>query len=220
MKLFDDGRGEASSGRCASPAWARRRSCPASRDRGRAGRIRRCRPRGSASTCASCASCSTSTATTPALYGHFGQGCIHCRVDFDLHERRRASNIPRVRGRRRPTWCVELRRHRFRASTATGSRAREFLPKMFGPELMQAFREFKAIWDPDWKMNPGKVVDPYRIDREPAARRRLPIRRQPDDALPVSRRRRQLRAADAALRRASASAAAKAGAARCARATW
>src|SRR6267142_483932 len=35
---------------------------------------------------------------------------------------------------------------------------------MFGPELVQAFREFKAIWDPDGKMNPGKVVEPYRIE--------------------------------------------------------
>src|SRR5436190_3356734 len=34
---------------------------------------------------------------------------------------------------------------------------------MYGPELIEAFREFKAIWDPDWKMNPGKVVDPYPI---------------------------------------------------------
>ncbi len=34
---------------------------------------------------------------------------------------------------------------------------------MFGEELVQGFREFKSIWDPDWKMNPGKVVDPYRI---------------------------------------------------------
>src|SRR5256885_9709312 len=38
------------------------------------------------------------------------------------------------------------------------------LPKMFGEELVEAFREFKAIWDPDWKMNPGKVVDAYRVD--------------------------------------------------------
>jgi Fe-S oxidoreductase len=38
------------------------------------------------------------------------------------------------------------------------------LPKMFGPELMQAFREFKSVWDPAWKMNPGKVIDAYKID--------------------------------------------------------
>jgi Fe-S oxidoreductase len=35
---------------------------------------------------------------------------------------------------------------------------------MFGPELIEAFREFKSIWDPDWKMNPGKVVDAYPLD--------------------------------------------------------
>lgn len=40
----------------------------------------------------------------------------------------------------------------------------ELLPKMFGEELVQAFREFKAIWDPEGRMNPGKIVDPYRVD--------------------------------------------------------
>jgi ferredoxin len=40
----------------------------------------------------------------------------------------------------------------------------ELLPKMFGPELVAAFREFKMIWDPDFKMNPGKVVDPDPLD--------------------------------------------------------
>ena len=30
--------------------------------------------------------------------------------------------------------------------------------------LIPAFREFKSIWDPDWKMNPGKIVEPYRMD--------------------------------------------------------
>ena len=37
----------------------------------------------------------------------------------------------------------------------------EFLPKMFGETLYQAFREFKSIWDPQWKMNPGKMIDAY-----------------------------------------------------------
>ena len=45
-----------------------------------------------------------------------------------------------------------------------GQARAEFLYKMFGQELIEAFREFKSIWDPDWKMNPGKIVDPYRID--------------------------------------------------------
>src|SRR5262249_31444065 len=38
------------------------------------------------------------------------------------------------------------------------------LPKMFGDDLVRAFEEFKAIWDPDGKMNPGKVVDSYPMD--------------------------------------------------------
>jgi hypothetical protein len=41
----------------------------------------------------------------------------------------------------------------------------DLLPKMFGPELMRAFHDFKRIWDPGWKMNPGKVVDPFPLDR-------------------------------------------------------
>jgi Fe-S oxidoreductase len=45
-----------------------------------------------------------------------------------------------------------------------GQSRAELLPKMFGGTLVQAFREFKAIWDPDGGMNPGKLVDPYRID--------------------------------------------------------
>ena len=45
-----------------------------------------------------------------------------------------------------------------------GQARAELLPKMYGPELLQAFREFKAIWDPAWKMNPGKVIEPYRMD--------------------------------------------------------
>jgi Fe-S oxidoreductase len=35
---------------------------------------------------------------------------------------------------------------------------------MFGPELVKAFRQFKALWDPEWKMNPGKLVEPYKMD--------------------------------------------------------
>ena len=40
----------------------------------------------------------------------------------------------------------------------------ELLPRMFGAELIEAFREFKAIWDPHWRMNPGKVIDAYPLD--------------------------------------------------------
>jgi hypothetical protein len=80
-----------------------------------------------------------------------------------------------------------------------GQARAELLEKMYGPELVEAFREFKAIWDPDGRMNPGKVVDPYPIDenlrsaRLPPAQARNPLR--------LPERRRQLRRAARALRR-------------------
>ena len=76
----------------------------------------------------------------------------------------------------------------------------ELLPKMFGPELMQAFREFKSLWDPDWKMNPGKLIDPYRARRESAPRCRLRSVAA-GNAFQVSRRSWQLASRDSALRR-------------------
>ncbi len=45
-----------------------------------------------------------------------------------------------------------------------GQARAELLPIMFGEELVGAFAQFKAIWDPTNKMNPGKVVDPYPLD--------------------------------------------------------
>ena len=86
---------EDESGKCANRAWAPPRWCPASRDTGPAGRIPPCRRRTSATTCATCASSSTSTATILAFYGHFGQGCIHCRVHFDLYQGRHRTTTGR-----------------------------------------------------------------------------------------------------------------------------
>lgn len=98
----------------------------------------------------------------PALYGHFGQGCIHCRVDFDL------TSGPGIKKYRdfveEAADLVVNYGGSLSGEHGDGQARAELLPKMFGPELVQAFREFKSIWDPDWKMNPGKIVDPYRLD--------------------------------------------------------
>ncbi|HEY4015816.1 MAG TPA: FAD-linked oxidase C-terminal domain-containing protein [Polyangiaceae bacterium] len=99
-----------------------------------------------------------------AMYGHFGMGCIHCRINFDLVT---APGI--AKWRRYMDEATDLVAVKYRGSISgehgDGQSKAEFLHKMFGPELVTAFREFKAIWDPDFKMNPGKVVDPYRIDQ-------------------------------------------------------
>ena len=97
-----------------------------------------------------------------SMYAHFGQGCIHCRVNFDL------MSAPGIRKWRafmeEATDLVTSYGGSISGEHGDGQSKAEFLYKMFGSELIAAFREFKSIWDPDWKMNPGKIVDPYRID--------------------------------------------------------
>ncbi len=96
-----------------------------------------------------------------ALYGHYGNGCVHARWNFDLVTR---DGIKKFR-----RWLddasdlvLELGGS-LSGEHGDGQSRAELLPKMFGDELIDAFREFKSIWDPEWKMNPGKVVDPYAI---------------------------------------------------------
>ncbi|WP_225813615.1 FAD-binding and (Fe-S)-binding domain-containing protein [Streptomyces spinosus] len=97
-----------------------------------------------------------------AMYGHFGQGCIHCRLSFDL---RTAEGIATYRAfmEEAADLCVSLGGS-VSGEHGDGQQRAELLEKQYGPELLQAMREFKAIWDPQWKMSPGKVVDPYRMD--------------------------------------------------------
>ncbi len=96
-----------------------------------------------------------------SLYGHFGDGLVHCRIDFDL-----ATEKGLVNWRHFLDQAADLVvRHggTLSGEHGDGQARAELLEKMYGRELVQAFREFKAIWDPDNKMNPGKVVDPYPI---------------------------------------------------------
>ncbi|MFL5820399.1 MAG: FAD-binding and (Fe-S)-binding domain-containing protein [Solirubrobacteraceae bacterium] len=95
-------------------------------------------------------------------YGHFSQGCVHTRIDFDL---KTAEGVRRFRSfMEEATDLVVAHGGSIAGEYGEGQGRAELLPRMFGPELVQAFREFKAVWDPDRKMNPGKVVDAYRLD--------------------------------------------------------
>jgi FAD/FMN-containing dehydrogenase/Fe-S oxidoreductase len=98
-----------------------------------------------------------------ALYGHFGQGCIHTRIDFDLQS---APGIEKYTSfMDEATSLVVSYGGSLSGEHGDGQSRAQFLPKMFGPELVEAFREFKTIWDPGGRMNPGKIVNPYRIDQ-------------------------------------------------------
>src|SRR5581483_6072222 len=87
---------------------------------------------------------------------------IHCRVDFDLYTE---PGIHKYRSfMEEATDLVVRLGGSFSGEHGDGQSRAEFLPKLFGPEIMQAFRELKQIWDPEWRMNPGKIVEPYRVD--------------------------------------------------------
>ena len=94
-----------------------------------------------------------------AYYGHFGHGCVHMQVSFDLQ----SENGIRKYGEfvDRAADLVVSYGGSLSGEHGDGQSRGALLPKMFGPELMTAFREFKAVWDPGNKMNPHKLVDAY-----------------------------------------------------------
>ena len=97
-----------------------------------------------------------------SLYGHFGHGCVHTRLNFDLQSK---DGIARFRKFVEEAADLVIGYGgSLSGEHGDGQSRAELLPKMFGPELVQAFREFKAAWDPDWKMNPGKLIEPYKLD--------------------------------------------------------
>src|SRR6185437_1686711 len=93
----------------------------------------------------------------PSLYGHIGQGCVHCRVPFDLYT---APGIDKYKRFMHEAVDLVVKFGGVASGEHGDGQARgQFLPEMFGPEIFQAFREFKRIWDPDNRMNTGKVIN-------------------------------------------------------------
>jgi FAD/FMN-containing dehydrogenase/Fe-S oxidoreductase len=97
------------------------------------------------------------------LFGHFGQGCMHNRLDLDLQTAEGIDNFTRFLDEAGD--LVIRYGGSLSGEHGDGQLRANQLTKMFGPELVQAFAEFKAIWDPAGRMNPGKVVHPYRPDQ-------------------------------------------------------
>ncbi len=97
-----------------------------------------------------------------SVYGHFGQGCIHCRINFDLFTK---DGIAQYRKFVHEMAHIVVKyKGSISGEHGDGQIRGELLPIMFGDELVQAFWQFKTAFDPDNKMNPGKVVRPYPID--------------------------------------------------------
>jgi FAD/FMN-containing dehydrogenase/Fe-S oxidoreductase len=92
------------------------------------------------------------------MYGHFGQGCVHTRINFDLESE---PGIRKFRAFLDQAADLVIAHGGSLSGEHGDGRARAaLLPKMFGSDLMQAFREFKSLWDPDNRMNPAILMDP------------------------------------------------------------
>ncbi len=96
-----------------------------------------------------------------SCYGHFGDGLIHCRIDFDLATEKGLLNWQHFL--EQAADLVVKYGGSLSGEHGDGQARAQLLEKMYGPEMVRAFQEFKAIWDPTNKMNPGKIVDPYPI---------------------------------------------------------
>ncbi len=95
------------------------------------------------------------------LYGHYGQGCVHTRINFDFSTPK-GIKIFREFIDRAADVVISFGGS-LSGEHGDGQSRAALLPKMFGPELVEAFREFKALWDPDNRMNPGKLSDAVRV---------------------------------------------------------
>jgi len=91
-----------------------------------------------------------------SLYGHFGHACVHTRLNFDFQSKEGIAKFRKFV--EEAADLVVSYGGSLSGEHGDGQARAELLPKMFGPELMQAFRKFKSAWDPDWKMNPGKLI--------------------------------------------------------------
>ncbi|MFF8281706.1 FAD-binding and (Fe-S)-binding domain-containing protein [Streptomyces albus] len=99
-----------------------------------------------------------------AMYGHFAQGCVHSRISFEL---RTAEGVARYRAfMEEAADLVSSFGGSLSGEHGDGQQRGELLERQYGAELVEAMREFKRIWDPDSRMNPGKIVDAYRLDED------------------------------------------------------
>ncbi|MFI6473951.1 FAD-binding and (Fe-S)-binding domain-containing protein [Streptomyces sp. NPDC050516] len=95
-------------------------------------------------------------------YGHFGDGCIHVRIDFDLLT---SAGIGRFRAFSEDLAdLVVAHGGSLSGEHGDGQARAELLPKMYGDELVGLFGEFKDLWDPEGLLNPGILARPARLD--------------------------------------------------------
>ncbi|WUH78758.1 FAD-binding oxidoreductase [Streptomyces sp. NBC_00435] len=95
-------------------------------------------------------------------YGHFGEGCVHVRIDFDLVT---AGGVARFRSFSSDLAdLVVAHGGSLSGEHGDGQARAELLPRMYGPQVIALFESYKRVWDPAGGMNPGILVRPARLD--------------------------------------------------------
>src|SRR6266545_1247642 len=98
------------------------------------------------------------------VYGHFGEGCLHARIDFDLAS---PAGVKQFRGFVEHAADLVVAHGGSVSGEHGDGRARgELLRRMYGDDLIAVFERFKAIFDPADRMNPGVLVRPAPLDAD------------------------------------------------------
>ncbi|MFV6031148.1 FAD-binding and (Fe-S)-binding domain-containing protein [Streptomyces sp. NPDC056264] len=95
-------------------------------------------------------------------YGHFGDGCVHVRIDFDLWTEKGVRDFRRFS--EAVADLVVAHGGSLSGEHGDGQARAELLPRMYGEELVALFGAVKDVWDPDGGLNPGMLVRPRPLD--------------------------------------------------------
>lgn len=102
--------------------------------------------------------------TYGAIYGHASVGCLHIRPVLDLSQK---SDVQTMRQISDEVSSLVLKyQGSLSGEHGDGLARSEWLPKMFGHEVYDAFRLVKQACDPDGLFNPGKIVNPQPMDQQ------------------------------------------------------
>jgi FAD/FMN-containing dehydrogenase/Fe-S oxidoreductase len=95
-------------------------------------------------------------------YGHFGDGCIHVRIDFDLLTEAGIGRFRRFSEELAD--LVVAHGGSLSGEHGDGQARAELLPRMYGERMVGLFERAKEVWDPDGLLNPGMLVRPAPLD--------------------------------------------------------
>ncbi|MEV0492033.1 FAD-binding and (Fe-S)-binding domain-containing protein [Streptomyces atratus] len=110
---------------------------------------------------------------TGVMYGHFGAGCVHVRIDFDL-----ATDEGRTAARRflhEAAALVVAHGGTLSGEHGDGRARGELLEVMYSRRMIRAFAAFKEVFDPEGLLNPGVIVAPALLDADLALHQIQPL---------------------------------------------